>query len=125
MAHEKCKGDWESKLKPTNPPKSHEFEGVISISASGNDLKGSHADSDDFPVTCDGSTIRFTRVGKSKKNRIVYTGSFTTDNKISGTYTRTDVADKAEAQSQAVLSGDSGDWEATKPTLLKTTQQQS
>lgn len=129
MSHEKCKGTWSSTLKPKKPsPKPSESDGSIDIFESGGSLKGSHADSDDFPVTCDGTDISFTRVGKSKKKRIEYTGSFVSNNRIEGTYARTDVAlaaDAGEESPRELLLPDSGDWEATKVTFLEAEEQET
>ena len=119
MANKKCTGTWSSTLKPKSTTlKSDDEDGVITISESAGKLTGKHSDSDDFPVQCDGATISFTRVAKSKNKLIVYSGNFTSDTDISGTYTRTDSVRNASAESQAALSGDSGDWEATKPPTL-------
>jgi hypothetical protein len=130
MADDKCEGDWESRLIPQGGQK--EPDGTITISRKRGRLVGEHADSDEFPVTCDGQTISFTRVGKNAKKQISYRGNISADGKKieNGKFDRADVklSDDAEPagarQSQQSAFADSGDWEATKPTLLKTEAQE-
>lgn len=125
MAHDDCKHDWNSFLtrKLPQPPGSSVGEGKIKIREVNGKLKGSHADSTSpFEVTCSGNKtkISFTRVDNKNKKRIEYKGNFTSDNSIHGTYIRTDIVSLRSGSAKKALSGDSGDWDATKPpTLLK------
>lgn len=121
MAHEDCKKDWDSVLTPTGG--SPDSDGVIEIREVRGKLKGKHATStSDFDITCNGNKtkISFTRDDNTNKKRISYKGDFKSDDVIKGKFTRTELVSLGERNSSKKgLTGDSGDWDATKvPTLL-------
>lgn len=124
MAHDDCKHEWTSSLTRKLPtPDTKKPDGKITIFEDGGKLKGKHSTShSDFDINCNGNKtkISFTRIDNNNKKQIEYKGDFTSKNSIHGTYTRTDIVNLRSGSAKKAFSGDSGDWDATKPpTLLK------
>lgn len=128
MAHEDCKSEWKSLLtrKLPKPPSTATSDGVITISDTSGKLQGKHTDSKlDFDITCkgDGTEISFVRIDDTNKKKIHYEGTFSDDREtIHGTYLRLDIAAPEGGGAAAAFAGDSGDWDATKPPAIITSQ---